>query len=39
MRSCSKARSDNWDEKFAVENAAWSASGVKNVKDRLTIAS
>ena len=21
----------NWDEKFAVENAAWSASGVKNV--------
>lgn len=29
----------NCDEKFAVENAAWSASGVKNVKDRLTIAS
>lgn len=29
----------NWDEKFAVENAAWSAPGVKNVKDRLTIAS
>jgi osmotically-inducible protein OsmY len=29
----------NWDEKFAVENAAWSASGVKNVKDKLTIAS
>jgi hyperosmotically inducible protein len=29
----------NWDEKFAVESAAWSASGVKNVKDRLTIAS
>jgi osmotically-inducible protein OsmY len=27
----------NWDEKFAVENAAWSAPGVKNVKDRLTI--
>jgi len=29
----------NWDEKFAVENAAWSAPGVKNVKDRLTIGS
>lgn len=29
----------NWDEKFAVENAAWSAPGVKNVKDRLTIES
>lgn len=29
----------NWDEKSAVENAAWSAPGVKNVKDRLTIAS
>ena len=28
----------NWDEKFAVENAAWSAPGVKSVKDRLTIA-
>lgn len=29
----------NWDEKFAVENAAWSAPGVKSVKDRLTIES
>jgi osmotically-inducible protein OsmY len=29
----------NWDEKFAVENAAWSAPCVKNVKDKLTIAS
>lgn len=29
----------NWDERSAVENAAWSAPGVKNVKDRLTIAS
>ena len=29
----------NWDEKFAVENAAWSAPGVKNVKDKLTIGS
>jgi len=28
----------NWDEKRAVEKAAWSAPGVKNVKDRLTIA-
>jgi osmotically-inducible protein OsmY len=30
---------DNWAEKFAVEDAAWSALGVKNVRDRLTIAS
>jgi osmotically-inducible protein OsmY len=30
---------DNWAEKFAVEDAAWSAPGVKNVRDRLTIAS
>ena len=29
----------SWDEKVAVENAAWSAPGVKNVRDRLTIAS
>jgi len=29
----------NWDEKFAVENAAWSARGVRNVKDQLTIGS
>src|SRR5665811_1318554 len=29
----------NWDEKFAVENAAWSAPGVKNVRDQLTIGS
>jgi osmotically-inducible protein OsmY len=29
----------NWDEKFAVENAAWSVAGVKNVKDKLTIGS
>jgi len=29
----------NWDEKSAVENAAWSAPGVKNVRDRLTISS
>ncbi len=27
----------SWDEKAAVENAAWSAPGVKNVRDRLTI--
>jgi hyperosmotically inducible protein len=27
----------NWEERFAVENAAWSAPGVKNVSDRLTI--
>ncbi len=29
----------SWDEKTAVENAAWSAPGVKIVRDRLTIAS
>jgi len=29
----------NWDEKFAVENEVGSASGVKNVKDKLTIVS
>jgi osmotically-inducible protein OsmY len=28
---------DNWDERYAVENAAWSAPGVKSVEDRLTI--
>ena len=29
---------DNWAEKFAVEDAAWSAPGVNNVRDRPTIA-
>jgi len=29
----------SWDEKVAVENAAWSAPGVKSVKDRLKIVS
>lgn len=28
---------DNWNERSAVENAAWSAPGVKSVEDRLTI--
>jgi osmotically-inducible protein OsmY len=28
---------DNWDERFAVENAAWSAPGVRSVEDRLAI--
>lgn len=28
---------DNWDERRAVENAAWSAPGVAAVEDRLTI--
>ena len=28
---------DNWSERYAVENAAWSAPGVKSVDDRLTI--
>jgi osmotically-inducible protein OsmY len=27
----------NWEERFAVENAAWSAAGVKSVDDRLSI--
>lgn len=29
---------DNWDERYAVQNAAWSAPGVKSVDDRLAIA-
>jgi len=29
----------SWGEKRAVENAAWSACGVKNVRDRLIVAS
>lgn len=29
---------DNWDERRAVENAAWSAAGVASVEDRLIIA-
>jgi osmotically-inducible protein OsmY len=29
----------SWDEKVAVENAAWSAPGVKNVRDHLIVAS
>jgi osmotically-inducible protein OsmY len=28
---------DNWDERQAVENAAWSAPGVRLVEDRLVI--
>jgi len=28
---------DNWDERYAVENAAWSAAGVKSVDTRLSI--
>jgi hyperosmotically inducible protein len=28
---------DNWDERFAVENAAWSAAGVRSVDSRLHI--
>ena len=30
---------DNWEERYAVENAAWSAPGVKSVDDRLAIGS
>lgn len=29
---------DNWEERRAAENAAWSAPGVASVEDRLTIA-
>lgn len=25
----------SWDERYAVENAAWSAPGVKSVEDRM----
>ena len=28
---------DNWDERRAAENAAWSAPGVASVEDHLTI--
>lgn len=28
---------DNWEERQAVENAAWSAPGVRSVEDHLTI--
>ena len=27
---------DNWDERFAVENAAWSVPGVRDVVDHLS---
>ena len=28
---------DDWDERFAVENAAWSAPGVRSVEDKLAV--
>jgi osmotically-inducible protein OsmY len=28
---------DNWNERYAIENAAWSAAGVKSVDDRITV--
>jgi len=28
---------DSWEEREAVENAAWSVAGVQSVDDRLTI--
>jgi len=28
---------DNWDERHAIENAAWSAAGVRSVEDRITV--
>jgi hyperosmotically inducible protein len=32
-----EGRVDNWRERMAVEDAAWSAPGVIDVDDRLTI--
>jgi len=32
-----KGKVDNWEERTAVENAAWSAAGVTSVDTRLTI--
>jgi len=32
-----EGRVDNWEERRAVEQAAWSAPGVRSVEDRLTI--
>jgi hyperosmotically inducible protein len=29
---------DSWDEREAVEDAAWSVAGVQSIDDRLTIA-
>ena len=28
---------DNLDERYAIENAAWSAAGVRSVEDRITV--
>jgi osmotically-inducible protein OsmY len=28
---------DNWNERYAIENAAWSAAGVSSVEDRITV--
>jgi osmotically-inducible protein OsmY len=28
---------DNWNERHAIENAAWSAAGVRSVEDRTTV--
>jgi osmotically-inducible protein OsmY len=28
---------DNWNERYAAENAAWSAAGVRSVEDRITV--
>jgi osmotically-inducible protein OsmY len=28
---------DNWNERYAIENAAWSAAGVKSVDDRISV--
>jgi osmotically-inducible protein OsmY len=33
-----EGRVDSWEEREAVENAAWSVAGVQSVDDRLTIA-
>jgi len=28
---------DNWSERYAAENAAWSTAGVRSVEDRITV--
>jgi osmotically-inducible protein OsmY len=33
-----EGKAGNWNERYAVENAAWSAAGVRSVEDRITVA-
>jgi osmotically-inducible protein OsmY len=35
---CLEGKVDNWDERVAVKNAAWSVAGVQSVDDHLEIA-